>query len=602
MGWFGNKQTIDTVQTPKVLLGNVAKEVAEIVIGAKLNDETLVKISRQLDFWCSEGLADDELVALTKRLVNITAVSDPDQETSSGFRCPKVRFGKTEIQIPVVTTGGMRIQWTWLPDIKPINLFHPSEKKLLKSSSQEILKNIIRRCVKQGFIHFETARFYGTSEFQFAVALKELMDAGEFKREDFIFQTKIPAFSSKKDFLTRWNESWGHVGDRLGYIDLFAFHCTSGPNVFKFIFDNGEDTLIDVAKQFKSEGKIKNIGFSSHGSGETITKLIDTEQFDYCNLHCHFFGSYHAEGTINPHGGQGNIASVKRALELDMGVFNISPIDKGGYLQCPSAAVARTIGSKISPITFALMTDWKTFGFHTASVGFGRPTDVDEAAEAASLFNDKETLLEVEAASKKLKALAKDKLGEEWYEKGLLDIPSFYKKETGGIAIGHILWLHNVVSAYGLYDFAKQRYSSLESQRSSAWSAKRTNEENIEKMEDTNPGFSFDPNFDLTEALSKHHNPKLAMEKLAEAHSWLSKESPTLTEEELKSRGWNKAYDLQTWNIFPGTDISLKDVALQNISGGRMGNLRVSNTGPKTSEWSSIAVQTRFAYENALNA
>ena len=71
------------------------------------------------------------------------------------------------------------------------------------------------------------------------------MDAGEFKREDFIFQTKIPSASTKKEFLKRWNESWEHIGERLGYIDLFSIHCSSSPKDFKYIFENGDENIID---------------------------------------------------------------------------------------------------------------------------------------------------------------------------------------------------------------------------------------------------------------------------------------------------------------------------------------------------------------------
>lgn len=40
---------------------------------------------------------------------------------------------------------------------------------------------------------------------------------------------------------------------------------------------------------------------------------------------------YHAAGTPDGMGGQGLAACVKRALELDMGVFCISPFDKVRY-------------------------------------------------------------------------------------------------------------------------------------------------------------------------------------------------------------------------------------------------------------------------------
>lgn len=96
------------------------------------------------------------------------------------------------------------------------------------------------------------------------------------------------------------------------------------------------------------------------GDASIIYKLVDSGRFDYINVHKHFFGDYHAAGTpdglgerfckeclelanelTHPSklktcspptaGGQGNAAAVKRALELDMGVFGISPFDKGKF-------------------------------------------------------------------------------------------------------------------------------------------------------------------------------------------------------------------------------------------------------------------------------
>ena len=78
------------------------------------------------------------------------------------------------------------------------------------------------------------------------------------------------------------------------------------------------------------EGKIRHVGFSSHGTAELIEKAIRTRKFSYANLHYHYFGSYTASG----HGedGGGNEANIRLCNEFDMGVFIISPFDKGGWL------------------------------------------------------------------------------------------------------------------------------------------------------------------------------------------------------------------------------------------------------------------------------
>lgn len=66
-----------------------------------------------------------------------------------------------------------------------------------------------------------------------------------------------------------------------------------------------------------------------------------------------------------------------------------------------------------------------------------------------------------------------------------------------------------------------------------------------------NPGRSLDESIDLTEALKDHYDPELVKSKLAECKEWLKKDSK-LTEEEKSKRGWKKAYNLTTWEEFPG--------------------------------------------------
>lgn len=37
-----------------------------------------------------------------------------EEEQKEKFTIPKVRFGRTEIEMPIVTCGGMRVQETWV--------------------------------------------------------------------------------------------------------------------------------------------------------------------------------------------------------------------------------------------------------------------------------------------------------------------------------------------------------------------------------------------------------------------------------------------------------------------------------------------------------
>lgn len=311
-------------------------------------------------------------------------------------------------------------------------------------------------------------------------ALVELIEAGTIQRSDFIFQTKLMAGASttRDEFIKQWGASWSNV-HKLEYVDLMAFHCVSEAGQIDNILNEAEDGIMKFVESLKEEGKIKHIGFSTHGSAENIMRMINSEKMEYVNLHHHYFGDYHAAGTPDTLGGQGNTVCVKRALELDMGVFNISPFDKGGKLYRPSATVAAAVGPELTPIAFAALRSWKTEGMHTVSVGIARSSDLDEVIEAAKIYvEEKKADALVKGAIERLDKIAIDKLGKEWYEKGLLNIPSFYEKSSDGMAIGHMLWLHNCLTAYGLYEFSVNRYSMIEGV---SWSKTKSFEENIKK-------------------------------------------------------------------------------------------------------------------------
>lgn len=202
------------------------------------------------------------------------------------------------------------------------------------------------------------------------------------------------------------------------------------------------------------------------------------DQFAYVNLHVHYFGSYHGSGTPDTMGGEGNLACVKRALELDMGVFNISPVDKGGKLYRPSKDCVSLVGKELTPI------GWKTNGIHTASIGVARPSDLDEVLGAARMMalpndgkSDANDLLK--RATDRLHGRAVEKLGEEWVEKGLLNLPSFLDESTDGIAVGHILWLYNLLVSYGMSEYCRERYQSLSGIK---WNKKKSFQENADAM------------------------------------------------------------------------------------------------------------------------
>ena len=116
------------------------------------------------------------------------------------------RFGRTELQMPVFSCGGMRYQYKW-QDI-------PSW--VIPADNQRNLETTIHHAIEKGINHIETARGYGTSEVQLGKVLPQ------FEREKIIVQTKISPSKNPKEFRKQFNQSLSFL--KLDYVDLLALH------------------------------------------------------------------------------------------------------------------------------------------------------------------------------------------------------------------------------------------------------------------------------------------------------------------------------------------------------------------------------------------
>ncbi len=114
------------------------------------------------------------------------------------------RFGKTEFQIPVISCGGMRFQQSW-KDADPVS-----------DECQANLEACIHRALELGVTHIETARGYGTSEYQLGKLLPQL------PRDKMLVQTKVEAFESVDKFVALFEQSMSLLN--LDYVDIFSVH------------------------------------------------------------------------------------------------------------------------------------------------------------------------------------------------------------------------------------------------------------------------------------------------------------------------------------------------------------------------------------------
>lgn len=391
------------------------------------------------------------------------------------LRVPTRQFGKTNLAMPIVTLGCMRFQQNWGTKIKTMNE--------IDGDCQDNLVAILRQAFAYGMTHIETARGYGTSELQLGVALQHLMAMGEIRREDFILQTKVPALADPAMFRTSLETSFKNL--QVEYVDLFAFHGMNFEEQYDWVFGAGGNCM-DVIQEYVAAGKIRHVGFSTHGATDFILKLINTDAFDYVNLHYHYFGSYTASG--GGHDGNGNLDCVKLLAEKNMGCFIISPFDKGGALYAPSKKLRSLTLPDMEPIMFKSLWLWNHHqlneGYpqcHTYTAGAARPSDLDQPAVAAHLYatHPDNLLRQTRDVVGRLDKAREEALGTDWVKTWWQGLP---KSSASAFQVEHnqIIWLYNVIKAFGMRDFARNRYASFEGNESK-WDESLPTKENIWK-------------------------------------------------------------------------------------------------------------------------
>ena len=229
----------------------------------------------------------------------------------------------------------------------------------------------------------------------------------------------------------------------LEYIDLLGLHGINNEETFYNSMRPGG--CLEEARKLQQQGKVRFIGFSTHGSTEIITKAINTGEFDYVNLHWYY---------IN----QNNWSAIEAAQKQDMGVFIISPSDKGGKLYNPPAKLVE-LCKPLSPMVFNDLFCLSHPQVHTLSLGAAKPTDFDEHLKVLSLLDQADAILP--PIIKRLEEQAIAVLGADWMQTWDKGLPR-YTETPGNINIPIILWLRNLALAYDMMEYGKARYNLLE--------------------------------------------------------------------------------------------------------------------------------------------
>jgi len=333
------------------------------------------------------------------------------------------RFGKTELAMPVLTCGGMRYQQSW-SDIGA---------KELKREIQENLEGCVRKAVAAGMNHIETARGYGSSEYQLGFVLPT------FPRDGIIVQTKVGPAESEDAFLASFEKSLTYL--QLDYVDMLAIHGINTPQILAKVLKKGS---LAACRKLQEQGLARHVGFSTHGPTDVIVAAIETDEFEYVNLHWFYFD-------------QLNWPAVVEARRHDMGVFIISPNDKGGKLYEPPKKLVG-LCEPLTPMGFNDLFCLSHDEVHTLSIGASRPSDYDAHLAILGQLDGADSATEPVVAT--LRQAARDALGAEWADHWMEGLPMTVNVPEE-LPVYHILRMWMMAKAFDMVGYGKMRYNLL---------------------------------------------------------------------------------------------------------------------------------------------
>lgn len=334
------------------------------------------------------------------------------------------RFGRTGLLLPVISCGGMRYQYKWQDT--------PWEE--IPADNQANLEACIHRALELGIHHIETARGYGTSEMQLGQVLPTL------PRDQIIVQTKVAPKATAAEFVEAFETSLRHL--RLEYVDLLALHGINNRQLLEWALQPAG--CLAAARRLQREGRARFVGFSTHATPDIILEAVETGEFDYVNLHWYFVNEL-------------NWPAVKAARRWDMGVFIISPNDKGGKLYEPPPRLVE-LCAPLTPMQFNDLFCLSRPEVHTLSCGVRQPSDFDEHVAALQYYERMDEV--VGPVERRLRAEMERALGADWCARWFEGLPQ-YVDVPGEVNVVEILRLWTYATSLGLEAWAKMRYNLL---------------------------------------------------------------------------------------------------------------------------------------------
>ena len=368
------------------------------------------------------------------------------------------RFGKTEEHLSVITLGGMRFTHGW-----------DEPRHEIPSDTFDECLTSVQMAFDAGINHIETAWGYKKSETVYGKILNQEL---RIPRNSYHLMTKGNPMTAED---TRKLIEKQLDALQTDYFDFYGWHGLNNQELLKQSCKTGGP--VEELLKMKEEGLIRHVGFSTHAPLETIVRAIETGLFEFVNLHYYYFD-------------QRNLAAVNMAQINDMGVFIISPNDKGGQLFKAPDKVKRAT-SPLTPIQWNARFCLQNPAIHTLSFGMHQKSHFEEMK---GIFPFQVPWSKTEQDTKFLldSFVQNDPYGTyDGYD---------LQNDPSGINIPQVLRLRKLWKCYDMKEYARYRYKIFE-QKSHWFPGVLPTNENIAQIDSS----KIPPAIPLKELLAETH-------------------------------------------------------------------------------------------------
>ena len=256
-------------------------------------------------------------------------------------------------------------------------------------------EQLIVEAVRQGVNYLDTAYMYNGNE----AALGEIFARNPGLRERVYIATKLPIArcEASGDFDTYLERSLKRL--RTDHIDYYLVHNVTSATTWDRLSSLGFEKWADAQKR---SGRISNIGFSYHGPKADFPVLLDSFDWDFCQIQYNYMNEDYQAGT----------AGLMAAAERGLPVIVMEPL-LGGKLagELPQEARKALADADLSddPVRLALRWVWNHPEVTVVLSGMNTQDQLSQNIETAeSALPDSLEGAEADAVEKTRKHIARN--------------------------------------------------------------------------------------------------------------------------------------------------------------------------------------------------